>query len=238
MKNAKLIKNNKLKLVMKTKNPFKVYEQLFLDPNAFFKTVAKETDAVMIAAFVGLFLLAGQILEFVAWIPTLSIHAEAEYLPTVLFSVMGILIHPILTLLFTLLLAGLVHLGVSYFKKGSSFFATWKVLTYATLIPIAYSVSLSIVQTILEAVNPWPEQSMFVAEPSWGLFSILIFVLMFLVSLVMLIHSIYTEVVGLKIYHKLTTTQALIAIIAPVLLFVLIVVLLFGSLLFVAQTLI
>ena len=217
---------------MKTENPFKVYEQLFLTPKLFFKAVAKETDAVTIAVFVGLFLFAGKVFELAAWIPTLAIHSDAAYLPTIMLSVLGSLVSPLLTLLATLFVACLVHLGVSYYKKGTSFFSTWKVLVYATLIPIVYSVSMAVVQTIAESVNPWPDQSLLAASPVWGPYSLLISGLLFLVVLVTIIHTIYTEAVGLKEYHKLTTAQALVAIIVPLLiliLFVLLLLVLFGS---------
>ncbi|MBI5073137.1 hypothetical protein HZA99_04930, partial [Candidatus Woesearchaeota archaeon] len=186
---------------MKTQNPFKVYKQLFLTPKTFFKAAAKETDAVTIAVFVGLFLLAGKILEFAAWVPTLSIHTETAYLPTMMLSIMGSLVSPLLTLLAILVFACFVHLAVSYFKKGTSFFSTWKVLMYASLIPIVYTVALSIVQTISEAVNPWPAQSFLAANPEWGVYSLLMFSLLFLVGVVILIHIVYTEVIGLKEYH-------------------------------------
>ena len=110
---------------------------------------------------------------------------------------------------------------------------------YASLVPIAYSVSLSIVQTIAEAVNPWPDQSLLAATPTWGPYSLLFSGLFLLVGIVTIIHTIYTEVIGLKEYHKLTTTQAIIALLVPVLLLILIVILVaavLGSFFMVANT--
>lgn len=215
---------------MKTQNPFKIYEQLFLTPKHFFKAVAKESDAVLIAVYVALFLLIGKILEFVAWIPTLSVYTETAYLPTLMLSFVGSLVSPLVTLLVILIFSSLVHFAVSYFKKGASFFATWKVFMYASLIPIVYNVALSIVQTMAESLNPWSEQSFLSANPTFGIYSLLMLVLLVLVILVTIIHVVYTEVVGLQEYHKLTTWQALISIFVPFILLVLFIFVLLFSL--------
>ncbi len=42
-----------------------------------------------------------------------------------------------------------------------------------------------------------------------------------IVGLLTLLHTIYTEIVGLRIYHKLTTQQAAVAVIIPTLVIIL-----------------
>ncbi|MEK6867959.1 MAG: hypothetical protein AABX98_03995, partial [Nanoarchaeota archaeon] len=111
------------------------------------------------------------ILSFVAWLPTLGLGIETAVF-AIAMGVLGIILSPILTLLATFIGAGIVHLCLMLFKKGLDYFTTWKVVAYASLIPIIYNIASSIITTFAESLNPWPEQSLLAAEPVFGTYSI------------------------------------------------------------------
>ncbi len=211
-------------------HPIRKYQTLLTKAKDFFNA-EKEKEYQPIVIFVFLYILVGQILEFVAWVPSLGSLGGAEFLPmegaalvNITLGVFGILLSPVITIIFTFILAGVIHLAVSYYKKGAVYFQTWKVVAYAALIPIIYNVFTSLVTTIVEALNPWPEQSVFSQMPVFGPYYLIVAGLLFIVGLIALIHTIYTEIVGLSIYHKITTKQAAVAVIIPTLILIVIVV--------------
>lgn len=206
-------------------HPIRKYQTLLTKTKEFFNA-EKEMEYQPIVIFVFLYILVGQILEFVAWVPSLGV-VGAEAFPAAFvalpLSIFGILIGAVIMLLLTFLIAGVVHLGISYYKKGAPYFLTWKVVAYATLISIIYNVFSSILTTLLEAVNPWPEQSIYAQVPIFGPYYIIILALMFIIGIAALVHTIYTEIVGIKIYHKLSTKQAAVAVIVPMLILILLI---------------
>lgn len=221
-------------------NPIKKYQLLFTKAEQFYKKIQAEKEYQDIVLYVLGLVFVGEILSFVAWLPTLGLGIETAVL-AILFGIMGVILSPIVTLIATFIGAWIVHLCLMLFKKGLDYFTTWKVLAYACLIPVLYNIASSIITTFAESLNPWPEQSLLAGEPVFGTYSLTVLVFMFIIGFASLIHALYTEVVGLRLYHKITTAQAVgalalsfVVIIVIVLLFVL----LFGSLFFVARTVI
>ncbi|MBI5002318.1 YIP1 family protein [Candidatus Woesearchaeota archaeon] len=212
-------------------HPIRKYQTLLTKAKTFFNA-EKEKEYQPILIFVFLYVLVGQILEFVAWVPSLGSIGGAEFLSiegtllTIVLGILGMFLSPIITIIFTFIIAGITHLAVLYYKKGASYFETWKVIAYAALIPIIYNVFTSLVTTIVEAVNPWPDQSVYSQVPVFGPYYLTALGVLFIIGLFALIHTIYTEIVGIKLYHKLTTKQAAVAVIVPtlVLIFVAIVI--------------
>ena len=211
-------------------HPIRKYQTLLTKAKTFFNA-EKEKEYQPILIFVFLYVLVGQILEFVAWVPSLGSLGGAAVLPmegtalvNIILGIFGIFLSPIFTIIFTFILAGVIHLAVLYYKKGAQYFQTWKVIAYAALIPIIYNVFTSLVTTIVEAVNPWPEQSIFSQMPVFGPYYLTVAGLLLIVGLIALIHTIYTEIVGISIYHKITTQQAAVAVIVPTFLLIFLVV--------------
>lgn len=197
-------------------HPLKKYELLLRKPKEFFKAVEKETDWQSIALFVGIYLLVGELLEYLAFLPVAIEKISLEMLQT---SFSGIFLSPFITLFISLIIAGGIHLGIRMYKKGqpffSTFFPTWKVVAYASLVPIVYSVSLAILTAITEALNPWPEQSVFSSLPVWGGYYTTMFVLVTVAGIIALVHALYTEILGVQEYHNLDRKQAAVAVLVP-----------------------
>lgn len=216
-------------MIMAAKNkdifvhPIRKYQTLLTKAETFFKA-EKETEYQPIIIFVFLYVLVGQILEFVAWVPSLGSLGGAERLPlpdlilsNIFLGVIGILLSPVLIIIGTFIIAGAVHLGVSCYKKGQPFFQTWKVIAYAALIPIIYNVFSTLLTTITESFNPWPDQSIYSQMPVFGPYYVAMTGLLVIIGLIVLVHAIYTEIVGIKLYHKLSAQQAAVAVIVPTL---------------------
>ncbi|MEK6922117.1 MAG: YIP1 family protein [Nanoarchaeota archaeon] len=215
-------------------DPIKKYQLLFTKAEQFYKKVQAEKEYQDIALYLLGFVFVGEILSFVAWLPTLGLGIETAVF-AIAMGVLGIILSPILTLLATFIGAGIVHLCLMLFKKGLDYFTTWKVVAYASLIPIIYNIASSIITTFAESLNPWPEQSLLAAEPVFGTYSITVLVFMFIIGFASLIHALYTEVVGLRLYHKITTGQAVGAL-ALSFVVILVLFLLFVLFVFVART--
>lgn len=198
--------------LMKAFHPIKKYELLLTKPKEFFKAVEKETDWQAIALFVGVYLFVGGLLEYLAFLPVATASISLEMLK-IGFS--KVFLNPFITLLISLILAGGIHLGIRMYKKGQPFFPTWKVVAYASLVPIVYSVSLSILSTITEALNPLEEQSIFSSDPVWGGYYVTMFVLVTVAGIIALVHALYTEILGVQEYHKLERKQAAVAVLVP-----------------------
>lgn len=206
-------------------HPIKKYQTLLTEAKTFF-IAEKEKEYQPIVIFVFLAVLVGQILEFVAWVPSLgSLPApvEGEFV-NIALGVFGILLSPVITIIGTFIVAGAIHLAVLYYKKGTPYFQTWKVVAYAALIPIIYNIFTTILTTIAESLNPWPEQSIFSQIPLLGPYYMVLIGVLIITGILALIHTIYTEIVGIRIYHKLTTQQAAVVVLVPtILLFFLVV---------------
>lgn len=204
------------KTMKKEFHPIKKYEILLRKPQEFFKTVEKETDWQSIALFVGVYLFVGELLGYLAFLP---IATETISLEMVKAGFLGIFSSPFITLLISLILAAAIHLGIRFYKQGqpffSTFFPTWKVVAYASLVPIVYNVFLSIVNTVAEALNPFAEQSLLTPDRVWGGYSITITILFTIVGIIALIHTLYTEIIGVLEYHKLDRKQAAVAVLVP-----------------------
>jgi hypothetical protein len=221
-------------------DPIKKYQLLFTKAEQFYKKIHAEKEYQDIVLYVLCFIFVGEILSFVAWLPTLGLGIETAFF-AIFMGIMGIILSPILTLLATFICAGIVHLCLMLFKKGLDYFTTWKVLAYASLIPILYNIVSSIMTTFAESLNPWPAQSLLAEELVFGTYSITVLVLMFIIGFVSLIHVLYTEIVGLRLYHKISTAQAIGALVLSfvvIIVIILLFVLLFSSLFFVARTVI
>ncbi len=215
-------------------DPIKKYKLLFTKAEQFYKKIQVEKEYQNIVLYVLGLVFVGEILSFVAWLPTLGLGIETAFF-AILMGFVGIILSPMLTLLATFICAGIVHLCLMLFKKGLDYFTTWKVLAYASLIPIIYNIASSIITTFAESLNPWPAQSLLAEELVFGMYSITVLVFMFIIGLVSLIHVLYTEVVGLRLYHKITTAQAVGALVLSfvvIIMLVLLFVLLFSSLFF------
>lgn len=200
------------KQAQKEFHPIKKYELLLTKPKEFFTTVEKETDWQSIALFVGVYLFVGELLGYLVFLPVAT---ETITLSLLKSGFLGIFSSPFITLLISLVLAAGIHLGIKMYKKGQPFFSTWKVIAYASLIPIVYNVSLSIVNTVAEALNPFAEQSLLTPDRVWGGYSITITALFTLVGIIALIHTLYAEILGVQEYHKLDRKQAAVAVLVP-----------------------
>lgn len=202
-------------------HPIKKYETLLVKAEEFFKKVEAETEYKPLIIFLFVYLLVGQILEFVAWVPSLGateIAFSFGATPLLLLSVLGgIFAGPALTILCSFIIAGAIHLGVSYYKKKQLYFSTWKVVGYAALIPIIYNVFATLITTIAESLNPWPEQSVFSQAPILGAYYTGMSVFLLVLGIAVLAHTVYTIIIGVKQYHNLTMQQASLAVIIPLL---------------------
>ena len=218
-------------MFMKTENalqdPISKYKLLFTKPKTFFKEVVKEKDYQAIAIYVGFVLAVGELLEYIAWFPSVTINDVIPKENILRLGIAGIIMNPLLTLGVTLVLAWFINIFLSFFEKNKDFFTTWKVIAYSMLIPIVYSISISLFQTIAESLNPWADQSIFATHPTWGLYSLLMTILFVLLAVAVLVHVFKTQVIGLKEYYKLTTKQAFTVVICSTILFLLLLIFLF-----------
>lgn len=217
-------------------HPIAKYQTLLTQAKTFF---AKETETKYqpILIFVFLYLLVGQILEFISWVPSLGVLSATEF-PSIGKPItnilLGILADPLFMIIGTFLIAGAIHLAVLYYKKGAAYFQTWKVVAYASLVPIIYNVFITIFTTITEAVNPWPDQSIYMQVPNYGPYYIALLIVLLMIGLIALMHTIYTEIVGISLYHKFTKQQAIIVVILPsLILFLLIIAVVIGVTMFI-----
>ncbi len=196
---------------MNTPKPLLKYLSLFTHPEAFFKAVAKEKDYWQIIAFVAGFAFLGNLIEFLLWWPLAALKGFSISV-SFLTAIAGVVASPVLTLLTGFIAALVVHLGVLLFHGQERFFSTWKVVAYASIIPVAYNVFTALLQTLAEFLNPFPEQSlMWGANMTWGIYSMSMTAFLIFVGLVFLIHVLYAQVVGLVAYHKLSKGYACIA---------------------------
>lgn len=206
--------------------PFLKYLSLWTHPEAFFKTIAKEKDYWQIIAFVAGFAFLGELVELLLWWPLAALKGFVMPISFVM-AVGGVFASPMLTVLGGFLAAAVIHLGVLVFHGHEKFFATWKVVAYASIIPVTYNVFTALLQTLAEFLNPFPEQSFMMGDMmSWGVYSMGMTAFLSLLGLAILVHVIYVQVVGLALYHKLPKGHAFIATLVP-----LVIAFLIGSLL-------
>lgn len=219
----KLIRNKAEERTMNTPKQLLKYLSLFTHPEAFFKAVAKEKDYWQIIAFVAGFAFLGNLIEFLLWWPLATLK-DFSISVSFLTAIAGVVASPVLTLLTGFIAALVVHLGVLLFHGQERFFSTWKVVAYASIIPVAYNVFTALLQTLAEFLNPFPEQSlMWGANMTWGIYSMSMTAFLTIVGIVALVHVIYAEVKGIILYHKLTNRHAVIAtVILPLVAFLLI----------------
>lgn len=212
---------------MNVPKPLLKYLSLFTHPEAFFKVVAKEKDYWQIIAFVAGFAFLGNLMEFLLWWPLATLNGVSIPV-SFLTAFAGVFASPVLTLLTGFIAALVVHLGVLLFHGQERFFSTWKVVAYASIIPVAYNVFTALLQTLAEFLNPFPEQSLMLGTGptqmmTWGVYSISMTAFLTLVGIVALVHVLYAEVKGVVWYHKLTNRHAFIAtVILPLVAFLLI----------------
>ncbi len=211
---------------MNAPKPLLKYATLWTHPEVFFKAVAKEKEYLQIIVFVVGVALLGELVELLLWWPLAALKGFAMPISFVI-AVSGVFVSPMLTVLGSFLAAAVIHLGVLLFHGHEKFFSTWKVVAYASIIPVAYNICTALLQTFAEFLNPFPEQSLMCgANMTWGAYSIGMTVFFALVGIVMLVHVIYAQVVGLALYHKLPKGHAFVATIVPLLILFLLIILL------------
>lgn len=200
--------------------PMLKYLSLWMHPETFFKAVAKEKDYWQIIAFVAGFAFLGNLIEFLLWWPLAALKGFSISV-SFLTAIAGVVASPVLTLLTGFIAALVVHLGVLLFHGQERFFSTWKVVAYASIIPVAYNVFTALLQTLAEFLNPFPEQSlMWGANMTWGIYSMSMTAFLILVGLVFLIHVLYAQVLGLALYHNLSKGHAFVtAVVLPLIAF-------------------
>jgi hypothetical protein len=229
----KLIRNKDKEMSMPIPKVLKTlllkYATLWTHPEAFFKAVAKEKDYWQIIAFVAGFAFLGELVELLLWWPLAALKGFVPISFAMAF--FGVFASLVLTVLGGFLAAAVIHLGVLVFHGQEKFFSTWKVVAYASIIPVAYNVFAALLQTFAEFLNPFPDQSFMMGKMmTWGIYSMGMTVFLALIGLVILVHIIYAEVMGLSFYHKLPKGHACIATVVSLLIVFLLVVLLFLTL--------
>jgi hypothetical protein len=193
------------------------YILLFTKPTLFFQKVAKEKAYWPIILFVAVLSFIAELFEVVIWTPMIlrSGLGSFQMYTTIASYIASLFLTPLFTVLMVFVAAALVHLLISYFKGKGSFFTTWKVVAYTSVISVAYSLLSSVLLLFIDLVNPDSTQSILAPEPVMGVWWFAGIVLSILIALAILVHVIYTQIVGLVLYHKISKGQALIAIVTP-----------------------
>ncbi len=106
-------------------------------------------------------------------------------------------------------MAGLIHLGVLIFGGKQGYYATFKAITYARVVPVFYSFLLGLLALpltkILREFQGQPEVITHVISGYLPLIFLLIF--LFIINVV---HYFFVATIGLAKYQKLSKGSALI----------------------------
>lgn len=208
----KTYKSNLFIFVMK-KQIVKYKELLF--SAEFFRKVKEETNYYTICLYVGSIVLLGEVIEFVSILPFVE---EVQY--NLLWIFLAVLASPFISLALVFALAWFIHQGVLYIVKGQPYLATWKVIAYASIIPVGYNILSAVVRLVGEYVNPWQEQSLFTQTPAYGTYSITMLVLLGIIVCASFAHQIIVAIRGLREYYPLALWQAIAVLVIPTLVFV------------------
>ena len=186
---------------------FKKLQDVFFRPSVFFKRVEKEKEYpkvlffyVIVAIIVGIFSMIVSIPVYIKM--GSAIFALFAVLMGVIGTVIGAFIMPFIVSAFN-------HLGVLVVGGREGFFNTFKPSTYAALIPLIYSPVYAVIGLLLELIFPVVQPIGATTMP-WGNFVIRM-IIGGVIGLIIIVHSLIVEVIGLSHYQKISKGRALLA---------------------------
>lgn len=189
-----LSKNNLLKY-------WPQFKLLFTNPSQFYSSVKSETEYFPILIKYVIFMVVLQLIMFLV-----SIYGdlkEGAYM--LLFSFVLLLVSISLSFVAPFIASGITHLGVLIFGGKQPFFNTFKTIAYSMLLIAVYNfVSLIIIEILNIILNP-------AFETITDMLPQLI--VSGIIGLVGLVHTIYTQMIGLGIYQQLSKLKAFFSII-------------------------
>lgn len=216
---------------MKKERFYNKLGRLFFHPKKFFDEVEKEKSYSGIIFFyvkVSLVLIVVQLLTNVA---TLLITSGSELVIGIFNSIISSLINLGLAFFVPFIYAVVIHLGVLIFKGKKGFFNTYK--------PIAYTLSIQSIYSLIALVIVWPIaminassiSSLPIEESLWqnsGFVTVM--VLYGLITLISIINLFYTGTIGISKLQKISKLRAFLAIIVMCIIVLIAVALLVGLL--------
>lgn len=200
------------------KDYFKKLKTLFFEPKKFFETVSEEKDYMPILIF---FLIAYVIYSIIGFISKIPSTPKNFLLIITLIS--SLISAGIMGFAIPFVSSAINHLGVLIFGGKQNFFNTFKPSTYAAVISIIYGLFLTIILFILNLISPTKDitEALEAGTFSWAMIPIPQIIFGLLILLISIIHLVYTEVIGISKFQKMTKTKALFAVLfIPVIFFV------------------
>ncbi|MAG47975.1 hypothetical protein CL617_05190 [archaeon] len=184
---------------------------LFTNPVGFFGSIKKEATYWPILLFFVIFTAIAQIISVVFGLP---IFFNDSIL--LIASLLGVVTSTLSALVVPFVAAAFIHLGVLIVKGSEGYFNTFKVVTYAITISLVYSVVSSIITNFIGWFKP--ELILSLADPNQvaslsSIFSSPIVIISSIISLISIVHVVYSMSIGLSVYQKLSRGKAFLALI-------------------------
>jgi hypothetical protein len=192
------------------------FKFLFLNPVDFFTSVRKENDYMSILKFYVGFSVAVSIIIALLNIPLMF--KDSVY---IMGSILGIVTAIVFSFVSPFIASGIIHLGVIIFKGKNGFFNTFKPVTYAMTIGVAYTLISSVITGVYSWFKPITDIDVSnVALAAQD--SAFITVISIVIGLASLVHVLIAHVKGISFYQGMTTMKAFLAtVLVPFVLFIL-----------------
>ncbi|HLC65390.1 MAG TPA: YIP1 family protein [Candidatus Nanoarchaeia archaeon] len=184
-------------------------KNLFFHPNAFFKSVEKESNYWQILMFYFLFSVSLSVLGLIISLPSLQGEFRSAFF--IIFTILLIIISAFIS---PFIIGAIIHLGVLIFGGRNGFFNTFKPITYASVIGLFYSFLSDIIFAVINIFNP-VDLSSLEANPLaifTGAFSLSLG-LSLLILLVSFVHILIVSIVGVSKFQKFSYGRAFLAVI-------------------------
>ncbi|MBN2459161.1 YIP1 family protein [Candidatus Woesearchaeota archaeon] len=204
-------------------NQFDKLKKLFFSPKAFFEGVAGEKEYFPPLIYFVIILVIAQFTSVLLSIPS------ALQQPTgglaVVFSFFGIAVAAGIGFAIPFISSGINHLGVLIFGGRKGYYNTFKPTTYAMVIGVVYGFFINIANFILSIVQPLELPATPPASFS-GMISLIpvsylaVNAVLYLASMV---HTLYTQVIGISRYQGISKLRAFLAIMLMMLIMALII---------------
>ncbi|MFQ5620344.1 MAG: YIP1 family protein [Candidatus Nanoarchaeia archaeon] len=180
---------------------FKKISMILTKPKLFFKQVKKEQYLdpyiFVVACYAAVMFVISLIMGFFPdpefqslGVMGAAMGAAVSFMVTMI----GILVQPWVA-------AGISHLGVFYFKGHGAFVDTFRVLTYGFIVSLLYMIPIQLFDIVVRSgATP--------ASPlAWGNTIIIV-----IIAVIGVIHALWVEVEGFKLYHKLSTGKSIVCV--------------------------
>jgi len=180
---------------------FAILKKLFLHPGKFIKSVSKEKDHWKITKIFAIFYITLVVLDILFGV-LIKVRAGLPQSP-VLTTLTQLIVGSVFAFVIPYAGSAIIHLTVWLFGGRQGYFNTFKPVTYGFVLYLVYDLLSTVVTGILQLIQP-----IIPGIPYTQGYATFLIILSGVFLLVGLIFSLYTQVIGVKVYQKLSTVRA------------------------------